>query len=118
MLNKKSIMIGSAVLLMVVLSITIWALFIKEDEKKLEVEENYVHSNAVNSAVEGGYTSEKVEDIELGMSVDEVDKILGETGKVDGESGNRKKVVYSANDGYSLEIIFEDNKVIGISVVK
>ncbi len=89
-----------------------------DDNNVVQQDDNYNHEVAKTVAVEQGYVSEEVEGIEIGMAIQEVDEVLGEEGVVDYEFQNKKKVVYSATEGYQLEVIFEDEKVIGISVVQ
>ncbi len=88
------------------------------EDEVIQLENNYDHDAAKQEAINQGYVSEEVDGIEIGMSIKEVDEVLGEEGTVDYEFKNKKKVIYSATEGYQLEVIFEDEKVIGISIVK
>ncbi len=120
MSKKFKLILISAVIVVAVAVIVFISLDSSKDKKDdLVIEDNYNHDNAKRTAIEQGYADESLNDVELGMSVDEVNTILDEKGEVTYELENKKKVEYSAlKEDYVLEVIFEDEKVIGVSLVK
>lgn len=80
----------------------------------------YAHDTAIESAVASGLAMDELSDLELGMSVEEVNKALGSEGKLDYELGDKKAYVYTEGmaDGKKLEIIFEKDKLLGIAIVE
>lgn len=83
------------------------------------VKNNYIHEQAVSTAIENGYASESLNDVKIGMTVNEVNQILGEEGVLSYESENTKTYVYSSlKNNYNLEIVFKNEKVDGISLLR
>lgn len=89
------------------------------EQVKQGVVQNYNHDTAIKSMSETGlYDKDKLEQLKLGLSYEEVTKITGSKGDLYSEIDNKKIYNFKAKDGYKLQVHFVDDKLTGIALVK